>query len=214
MLSKADILYEDAYIIAVNKPAGLIVEPDKFGNPNLVQQVEALLEHAPKIKSGLGVVHRLDRVVSGVILFAKTPMALKSLNDQIAKRRTKKIYRAWVEGQILEKKGRWEQALGRTSDRKKASLTGPDLKDALTSWKVLEFDGNRTQLELEIKTGRFHQIRAHCAFNGHPIIGDDAYGSSTKFSKEGIALQSFSYTFTHPKSGELVKVSSNSTTKQ
>lgn len=208
-LTREQILYEDAYIIAVDKPAGLMVEPDAHGHPNLVQQVEQILEHKPKIKSGLGVVHRLDRVVSGVILFAKTPMALKSLNEQIANRKVKKIYHAWVEGLLEGKSGKWDMPLGRSLDRKRASNEGLELKRATTFWKVLQTEGNRTKLELDLKTGRFHQIRAHCAFNGHPIIGDATYGSTQSSTGNGIALHSFSYTFTHPKSGEKMTISSN-----
>ncbi|NVK05371.1 MAG: RluA family pseudouridine synthase [Flavobacteriia bacterium] len=208
-LTKEQILYEDAYIIAVDKPAGLMVEPDAHGHPNLVQEIERIMQHKPKIKSGLGVVHRLDRVVSGVIVFAKTPMALKSLNEQIANRKVKKIYHAWVEGQLEGKSGKWDMPLGRSFDRKRASKEGLELKAATTFWKVLNFEGNRTMLELDLKTGRFHQIRAHCAFNGHPIVGDTSYGSTHSYTGNSIALHSFSYTFTHPKSGEKMTITSN-----
>lgn len=207
-LTREQILYEDAYIIAVDKPAGLMVEPDAHGHPNLVQQIEKILEHKPRIRSGLGVVHRLDRVVSGVIVFAKTPMALKSLNEQIANRNVKKVYRAWVEGKMEGESGKWDMPLGRSVDRKRASKEGLGLKSAITLWKVLRFEDDKTALELDLKTGRFHQIRAHCAFNGHPIIGDATYGSTLSNTGNGIALHSFSYTFTHPKSGEKMTISS------
>lgn len=204
-----DILFEDAYLIAVDKPAGLMVEPDRFNHPNLVREVEAWLQHKVKIKSGLGVIHRLDRPVSGVILFAKTPLALKSLNEQIANGKTQKIYRAWVEGNLREKKGTWKQPLGRSEDRKKAAVEVKQVKRAITHWTVLFSEENRTLLELNLETGRFHQIRAHCGFNGHPIIGDSTYGSTEAYPTNCIALRSVSYTFTHPKSGERMEIRSN-----
>ncbi|NVK28215.1 MAG: RluA family pseudouridine synthase [Flavobacteriia bacterium] len=211
-LTKADILYEDAYLIAINKPAGLMVEPDKFGNPNAVQQTESLLERKPKMKAGLGVVHRLDRPVSGVLLFAKTPMALKSINEQIRNRSVKKEYTALVTG-VLTGSGKWTQSLRKSADNKRSEIceeTGKGCQSAETRWKATISSASETLLSIQLKTGRFHQIRAHCSANGHPIVGDEAYGGKA-WNSGGIALHSSRYSIFHPKTGERLTIESQAT---
>lgn len=208
VITHSDILYQDKYVIAVHKPAGLMVEPDSHGHPNAVDQVLGLLTHPPRIKSGLGVVYRLDRPVSGVLIFALTPMALKSLNEQIRQGRVRKIYRAEVEGNISGEKGIWDTPLRRSEDRKTAipsSTSDKQAQDALTRWKVLDRKRDSTLLEIQIETGRFHQIRAHASSAGHPVIGDTTYGG-TRTEGPGIRLEAVEYVFEHPKSGERVAV--------
>lgn len=203
MLGKADILFEDAYLIAVNKPCGLMVEPDAHGHPNAVQEATGLLAYPPKIKSGLGVTYRLDRPVSGVLIFAKTPMALKSLNEQIAQKRIQKEYLALVEGVIEENNGEWKTPIMRSPDRKKAIPgTGKSAQSAVTKWKVVKRRENSTLLDIRLITGRFHQIRFHASNAGHPIVGDDLYGAKTAYGTNSIALHAHSYGFHHPKTNE------------
>lgn len=186
-----------------------MVEPDKFGNPSVVRQTELLLEKKPKMKTGLGVVHRLDRPVSGVLVFAKTPMALKSLNEQIRNRSVQKEYMALVSGQLTGS-GKWTQSLRRSTDRKRAEIcedAGKDCQSAETRWKVSAHLSDQTLLTIQLKTGRFHQIRMHASANGHPIFGDEIYGGHS-WKNTGIALHSSRYSFEHPKTGSRISIES------
>lgn len=196
-ISAEDILYQDAYIIAVDKPAGLMVEPDRFGHENAVDQVLKLLQKKPKLKGGLGVLYRLDRPVRGVLIFALTPLALKELNKQIENRQITKIYRARLEGILTEKSGEWRWPLTKDAVNKKGVIDEKSGKPSSTKWKVLAEENPFTDIEIKLNTGRYHQIRAHAAFAGFPIVGDTHYGASTSCN-EGIALIAQSYSFTHP----------------
>lgn len=196
-ITAGDILYQDKHIIAVKKPAGLMVEPDKYGHPNAVEQVLALLPHPPKkLKGGLGVFYRLDRPVSGILIFALKNSALKDLNHQVESRTIKKVYRAEVEGKMEKESGVWNWSLDRTEDRKRAIVSEKGKKSE-TRWKVIERGFNSTILEIQITTGRFHQIRAHAAKAGFPIVGDEIYGSNVR-KAHGIRLHAYSYAFDHP----------------
>lgn len=209
-LTKSDILYADSYLIAVYKPAGLMVEPDKFGNPNAVDQVLTLLDKKPKLKGGIGVVYRLDRPVSGVLVFALTPLALKNMNEQVALKKVVKIYRARLEGELAEKAGSWKANIDRSSDRKTAIIT-PKGQRAVTHYKVVGISNGMTDVEIRLETGRFHQIRAHAAHAGHPIVGDVTYGAQA-ISSEGILLEASEYRFTHPKTDEALTISTGDRT--
>lgn len=212
VIAKEDILYQDNYIIAVDKPHGLMVEPDQHGNPNAVDQVLKLLKHPPKMKGGLGVVYRLDRPVGGVLIFALRPQALKNLQEQMQKGQITKMYTALVEGEIREDSGKWTFRLRKDPAQKKSiqgELNQKDAKEAVTQWKVLERSGSTTLLDIRLKTGRFHQIRAHASIAGYPIVGDDKYGSNTKLMNlNQIALIASSYSFSHPNSGEKMTIAS------
>lgn len=208
MISKADILFQDNYLIAVHKPSGLMVEPDAHGNPNAVEQVLKLLPHPPKIKGGLGVVHRLDRPVSGVLIFAIRPAALKELQEQIRSRKVRKNYIAEVEGIIQEDSGSWAWPLGRTKDKKLATEDRSKKgQQALTKWKVVERRRSSTLLSISLHSGRFHQIRAHASLAGHPILGDGRYGAKV-LKDHSIHLASSEYSFKHPISDEQITIRS------
>jgi 23S rRNA pseudouridine1911/1915/1917 synthase len=178
-----NIVYEDEAIIVVNKPAGMVVHPAP-GNPENTL-VNALLFHCQNL-SGIGgvarpgIVHRLDKDTSGLIVAAKNDDAHRNLSSQFEKHDVHKIYRALVWGDVKGNSGEIVLPVGRhTTNRKKMSTKSKRGKSALTLWKVRERYGMATLLDVEIKTGRTHQIRVHLSDRGYPVIGDAVYGSAT-----------------------------------
>ncbi|MBI5300188.1 MAG: RluA family pseudouridine synthase [Deltaproteobacteria bacterium] len=206
-----DILYEDDQIIVINKQADLVIHP-AVGHPSGTL-VNALLARYGTLPAGSdpfkpGIVHRLDKGTSGVIVAARTVEALTHLQNQFKGREVEKIYWAFVCGQITEE-GILDKPLGRSSkNRQKISSHTKKGKEALTEWKVLErFDGNFSWLEVKLHTGRTHQIRAHFTEAGNPLIGDPTYGRMGKKLKDQItrpALHARSLRLTHPKTGKRV----------
>ncbi|MDJ0780420.1 MAG: RluA family pseudouridine synthase [Desulfosarcinaceae bacterium] len=177
-----DILYEDRDIIVINKAAGIVVHPAP-GHPGGTL-VNALLYHCGDL-SGLdgdirpGIVHRLDRDTSGILIVAKHASSQRALAEQFKSRLTRKWYRAIVVGQPKTDSGRCEAPIGRHPvDRKRMSIRSRQGRSALTVWTVVNRWGHFAELELEIRTGRTHQIRVHCAAMGHPVLGDEVYGPS------------------------------------
>jgi 23S rRNA pseudouridine1911/1915/1917 synthase len=173
------ILYEDQDIAVVDKPAGMVVHP-AAGNIRGTL-VNALLHHLKNL-SGVGgvlrpgIVHRLDKGTSGIMVVAKNDAAHKGLTDQFKKREIRKIYFALVYGNVRENEGVVELPVGRhPRDRKRMSIRSPRGREALTRWRVVERFGDVTLLEVVIKTGRTHQIRVHLNTIGHPVIGDRIY---------------------------------------
>ncbi|MCX8064198.1 MAG: RluA family pseudouridine synthase [Candidatus Hydrogenedentes bacterium] len=175
-----EIIYEDNEIVVVNKQAGLVVHPAPGHLHGTL--VNALIYHCKDyFTSGdplrPGVVHRLDMNTTGVLVFAKNPRAYLELRRQVENREFKRRYLALVKGVPLYKKGIIDASIGRSlADRKKMSVTGVNSKDAVTSYSVKEIFGELSLLELELSTGRTHQIRVHLKFIGHPVIGDPVYG--------------------------------------
>lgn len=177
-----EIVYEDAAIIVVNKPAGMVTHPAPGNYENTL--VNALLFHCRDL-SGIGgvmrpgIVHRLDKDTSGLIVAAKNDDAHRNLSAQFEKHDVHKIYRALVWGDVKGTKGEIILPVGRhTTDRKKMSTKSRRGKDALTLWKVCERYGLATLLDVEIKTGRTHQIRVHLSDRGYPVVGDTVYGTA------------------------------------
>jgi 23S rRNA pseudouridine1911/1915/1917 synthase len=177
-----NIVYEDASIIVINKPAGMVVHPAP-GNPDSTL-VNALLFHCHDL-SGIGgvlrpgIVHRLDKETSGLIVAAKSDAAHRNISAQFEKHEVHKKYAALVWGDVKGQSGEIVLPVGRHPvDRKKMSTKSRRGKDALTLWKVRERWGLATLLEIEIKTGRTHQIRVHLSDRGYPVIGDTVYGSA------------------------------------
>ncbi len=199
-----DILYEDKYLAVVNKPAGLVVHPGA-GNPDgtLVNALMAKLSSLSGIGGELrpGIVHRLDKDTSGLILIAKDDETHQALSAQLANREMEKHYHAVVEGKFKDPSGRIEAPIGRSvKDRKKMAIR-PDGRYALTEWKVLRPDFRHgTLLDVHILTGRTHQIRVHMASIGHPVMGDPIYGHPNNAPR--LMLHSYSLQFTHPGTGE------------
>ncbi len=178
------ILYEDSYLLVIDKPAGMVVHPAAGNYENTL--VNALLHHCtdlPGIGGVLrpGIVHRLDKHTSGLIVVAKSEEALKGLQEQFKSHQIKKIYYAIVFGDLKGDDGIIDAPVGRhPTDRKKMSTCSKRGKEALTRWRVLERYGILTLLELQIETGRTHQIRVHLNAIGHPVLGDNTYGNSGK----------------------------------
>lgn len=180
-----DILYEDDAIIVINKQHGLVVHPAPGHYTGTL--LNGLLYHCPEIqtygdKIRAGIVHRLDKDTSGVMVIAKTMTAHEFLSKQFKDRTIQKEYLALVHGEMKSDSGRITFPIGRHPvDRKKMSIIGTKKREAETHWKVKErFLEEATLLEVNLKTGRTHQIRAHCAAIHHPVVGDCVYGSKKK----------------------------------
>ena len=181
-----DIVYEDEAIIVINKPAGMVVHPAP-GNPDKTL-VNALLFHCHDL-SGIGgvlrpgIVHRLDKDTSGLIVAAKSDDAHRSLSAQFEKHDVHKKYLALVWGDVKGNHGEIMESVGRHPvNRKKMSTKSKHGRGALTLWKVRERFSVATLLEVEIKTGRTHQIRVHLSSRGYPVVGDSVYGNSAKIN--------------------------------
>ena len=204
-----DVVYEDSDIIVVNKPKGMVVHPAN-GNPDgtLVNAVMTLCKCS---LSGIGgeirpgIVHRLDKDTSGLIIVAKNDTAHINLSKQIKDRQVKKIYIALVRGNVGENEATINMPIGRsTKDRKKMAVR-KDGKEAVTHFKVLKRYGKYTLLELKIDTGRTHQIRVHMAEIGHPVVGDMIYSNGkNEFGVEGQMLHAKSLDFKHPITGKQI----------
>lgn len=199
-----DIIYEDEDIIVVNKSRGMVVHP-AAGNVGGTL-VNALLFHSKNL-SGIngkirpGIVHRLDKDTSGVMVVAKNDKAHLSLSEQISSKEAKRIYLAIVRGNLKEDFGEIEGYIGRhPKDRKKMAVVTKNGKYALTKYKVIERFKNYNFAACELKTGRTHQIRVHMAHIGHPLICDPLYGykKGDSFKIEGQALHSAKLILTHP----------------
>ena len=202
-----DIIYEDSDIIVVNKPKGLVVHPAN-GNPDgtLVNAIMAICKDS---LSGIGgeirpgIVHRLDKDTSGILIVAKNDKAHINLSNQIKNREVKKIYIALVRGVVSENEATIDMPIGRsTKDRKKMAVR-KEGKTAITHFKVLKRFPKYTLLEIKIDTGRTHQIRVHMAEIGHPVVGDLVYSNGkNEFGVEGQMLHAKSLDFVHPITGK------------
>jgi 23S rRNA pseudouridine1911/1915/1917 synthase len=176
------ILYEDREIIVINKAAGMVVHPAP-GHPDGTL-VNALLFHCGDLRGPdgdirPGIVHRLDKETSGVLVVAKNEICQRRLAEQFKARRTRKQYRAIVLGNPKKDDGSCDSHIGRHStDRKRMSIHSRHGRQALTLWSVARRWDGFSELKLEIKTGRTHQIRVHCAAMGYPVLGDEVYGTS------------------------------------
>ena len=202
-----DIVYEDNDIIVVNKPKGMVVHPAN-GNPDgtLVNAIMAISKNSLSGIGGKirpGIVHRLDKDTSGIIIVAKNDKAHINLSKQIKDREVKKIYIALVKGSVNENEATIDMPIGRsTKDRKKMAVR-KDGKQAITHFKVLKRYLNYTLLEVKIDTGRTHQIRVHMAEIGHPVVGDIVYSKGkNEFGVVGQMLHAKSLDFTHPTTGK------------
>jgi 23S rRNA pseudouridine1911/1915/1917 synthase len=203
------ILYEDHDIIVINKARGMVVHP-AVGNYNGTL-VNALLEHCDDL-SGIngvarpGIVHRLDKDTSGVMVVAKSDRAHLSLAKQIKERTASRRYLAIVYGNLKEEQGLIKAPIGRhPTDRKKMAVTFVNSKEATTKFRVIERFGSYTLVECKLLTGRTHQIRVHMAYIGHSVVGDPKYGPARiNFSIIGQALHSAELKITHPVTEEIM----------
>lgn len=201
-----DIVYQDEYLAVINKQQGLTVHP--AGGSYKDTLVNALLYHIKDL-SGIngdirpGIVHRLDKDTSGLMVIAKNDFAHVNLSQQIASKECRRIYYALTEGVFKEDSGIIDQPLFRSKTDRKKIAVDPDGRQAITLFNVVERFSANTLVRFELKTGRTHQIRVHSAFIGHPIVGDKVYGfKKQRFDLNGQLLHSKEITFTHPKTGE------------
>ncbi len=208
-----DILYEDEDLIIINKPANLVVHPAPGHKTGTL--VHALLSHCDNL-AGIGgvqrpgIVHRLDKDTTGVIVIAKNDYAHQHLQAQIKTKTARREYWGIVYGSYSDLEGKIDLPVGRHPvDRKKMAVVPPEKggREAVTHWKILERLGNYTLMEFLLETGRTHQIRVHCSHTGHPIVGDPLYssGRSLKVNLSGQALHARKLTLQHPVSGKIIE---------
>ena len=200
------IIYIDNHLIAVTKPAGLLTQPDRNTDESLIDQTRQWIKEKYNKPNNifLGLVHRLDRNVSGVVLFARTSKAASRLSKQFREGTPKKYYRAIVLGELKEEQTTLVHYL-----RKEKSLRAtvfpretPTAKRSELSYEVINSLEKKSLLEVSLSTGRFHQIRAQMAFIGHPILGDVKYGAPEPLPNQEIALYAHKLVFSHPVSNE------------
>ncbi len=214
-----EVLYEDAHLLVVDKPAGMVVHPAPGSTHGTL--VNAILHHCGDALSVAGtkrpgIVHRLDKDTSGLLMVAKSDTGYRSLSKQVKERSVERTYLALVAGTFKESHGTIDAPIGRSiSDRKRMAVTGVRGRTAITHFRVRESFDAASLLEVRLETGRTHQIRVHMAFTGHPIFGDKKYGAGMKGRArypqpvqaaikglKGQALHAAGLGFVHPATGE------------
>ena len=208
-----DVVYEDADVIVVNKPVGMVVHPAP-GHPDGTL-VNALLYHCGKSLSGIngelrpGIVHRIDRDTSGLLIAAKNDKAHLALSAQLQDHSLFRLYHAVVLGGFREESGTVDAPIARhPTDRKRMAVCRPgEGREAVTHWQVVDSHDGYSHITCRLETGRTHQIRVHMAHIGHPLLGDPVYGVKRPFpGLTGQCLHAAQLTFTHPSTGECMTV--------
>lgn len=201
-----DIIYQDEDIAIINKPQGMTVHAGNGVHGSTL--VNALLYHLDSL-SGIngvirpGIVHRIDKDTSGLLVVAKNDAAHVSLSEQIKNKTCRRIYLALVEGVVKENDGVIDTFIGRSDKNRTMMAVKSDGRRAVTHYKVIRRYKDYTLMEFSLETGRTHQIRVHTKYLGHPVVGDPVYGYKTqKFRLNGQLLHAFRLELTHPKSGE------------
>ena len=205
-----EIVYEDEHLLVVNKPKGMVVHPAP-GNPDGTL-VNALLWHCKGSLSGIGgeirpgIVHRIDKDTSGLLVAAKNDFAHLALSAQLADHTMARTYEAVVCGNLREDAGTVDAPIGRhPTDRKRMAVTQKNARRAVTHWSVIARYNGYTHIRCELETGRTHQIRVHMAHIGHPLLGDLVYGHKRpEKGLSGQCLHARALRFLHPRTGELV----------
>ena len=208
-----EIVYEDEDVILINKPKGMVVHPAPGHTTDTL--VNGLLYHCKDQLSGIngvarpGIVHRIDRDTTGILIVCKNDMAHNCIAEQLKEHLITRRYRALVHGNLKNDRGTVEGPIGRHPvDRKKMAINEKNGKPAVTHYTVLERFGNYTYIECVLETGRTHQIRVHMSSIGHPLVGDEVYGpAKCPFSLQGQCLHAMVLGFVHPRTGEYIEFS-------
>jgi 23S rRNA pseudouridine1911/1915/1917 synthase len=204
-----DIVYEDSDVLVVNKPRGMVVHPAPgHYNGTLVNGLMAHCKDLSGINGVLrpGIVHRIDKDTSGLLMVAKNDMAHESLVSQLKDKTTTRIYKAIVHGVMPHDQGTIDAPIGRDkSDRQKMTVTDDNSRNAVTHFNVIKRFTNYTFVECQLETGRTHQIRVHMKYIGFPLAGDPKYGPSKTLPIEGQALHAQTLGFNHPRTGEYME---------
>lgn len=202
-----DIVYEDSDLLVINKPQGMVVHPAAGHSEGTL--VNALLAHCKDDLSDIngvlrpGIVHRIDKDTSGLMLACKNNFTHLKLADMLSRHEIVREYRALVYGFVKEDKGMIDAPVGRSASDRRKMAVNKDGKPAVTHFEVIERLGEITDLKLILETGRTHQIRVHMSYIGHPVVGDPVYASRRKnYGLNGQALHSRAITFVHPRTGE------------
>lgn len=210
-----DIVYEDEYLLVVNKPKGMVVHPAAGNYEGTL--VNALLYHCGESLSGIngvlrpGIVHRIDKDTSGLLIVAKNDFAHTHLAQQIKEHSFTREYEAVVYGNLKEDEGTVDAPIGRhPKERKKMCITAKNSKNAVTHFSVIQRYKGYTHIRCRLETGRTHQIRVHMASLGHPVAGDTVYGvKNERVDFEGQCLHARKIGFIHPKTGEYLEFCSD-----
>ncbi len=209
---KLDIVYEDDHLLVINKPKGMVVHP-AAGNPDNTL-VNALLYHCGDSLSGIngvirpGIVHRIDKDTSGLLVVAKNDKSHVSLAEQIKEHKFDRFYEAICCGNFKEEKGTINAPISRhPKDRKKMAVV-PGGREAVTHYEVIASYKGYSHVRFRLETGRTHQIRVHSSFKGHPIAGDIVYGARDKFKLDGQCLHAKTIAFKHPVTNEFMSFNS------
>lgn len=208
-----DIIYEDESLLVINKPKGMVVHPAPSHPDGTV--VNAVMFHCGNKLSGIGgqlrpgIVHRIDKDTSGLLLVAKNDEAHAALAAQLKDRSLSRVYEAIVLGRVKEDEGRIDAPIGRSlRDRKKMAVGGAAARQAATRYEVVARYNGYTHIRCHLETGRTHQIRVHMAHIGHPVAGDEVYGRGReKTGLEGQCLHAGRIKFIHPRTGERMEFS-------
>ena len=205
-----NIVYEDSYVAVINKPKGMVVHPGAGVNENTL--VNGLLYELDDLSTinGVyrpGIVHRIDKDTSGLLMIAKNDVASKSLTEQLKEHKCNRIYHALVHGVIMEDRGRINAPIARSKDDRKKMAVDKNGKNAITNFRVLKRFKDYTYIECKLETGRTHQIRVHLAYINHPLVGDPIYGRR-KTEEGGQFLHAKTIGFFHPETGKWMEFDS------
>lgn len=201
-----DIIFEDNHLLVVNKPAGILTQPSGTEQASLENYAKEFIKHKYQ-KAGnvfLSAIHRLDKPVSGIVLFGKTSKAVQRLNAAMREKKSKKIYLCIVSGNLNEKQGILEHHLSHESYHAQiVEASNEEGKLSRLQYKVLKENSMFSLIQIELETGRYHQIRIQLSTIGHPILGDKKYRSQVNYRPEEIALHHWKLTIPHPVTSEL-----------
>lgn len=197
------IVYRDEALAVVDKPAGLVVHPaPSHRGPTLVDELDDLLGGGAEPERP-GIVHRLDKDTSGLLVVARTDEVHAALQELVRRREVERVYLALVRGRLVSRTGTIDAPIGRASrQRHRMAVSGAAQREARTHFEVLELLAAETYLEAKLETGRTHQIRAHFAAIGHPLVGDATYGGELKHGLERQFLHAHRLAFVHPRTGK------------